>query len=60
MPVPTYKPWTDGRGQPVMIKDPDGHFVTLQDYRALEQRFFASNRAIAVKETTTEEDDAKS
>ena len=47
----TYKPWTDGRGQPVMKQDPDGHFVTLADYQALEKRFYASNQAIHALET---------
>ena len=38
----TYKPWIDGRGQPVCVSDPDGHFVTLADYQALEQRLNSS------------------
>jgi hypothetical protein len=42
----TYKPWVDGRGQPTMKEDAAGDFVSLADYKVLEQRFYASNQAV--------------
>lgn len=44
----TFKPWIDGRGQPVCIPDPDGHFVTLADYQALEQKLAAQPKGVEV------------
>ena len=62
MPVPTtFKPWIEGRGQPIMITDPQGNFVHKEDYEALERDLLSVTAALEVAPTpTAEEDDAKS
>ena len=57
----TYKPWIDGRGQPVMVSVVNGDFVAKSDYELLEKMVMDLNPAKAAaagKETNTTAEDA--